>query len=105
MDVDVPAWLVPVLAFAGVAIGAALQYLASHRKTASEESHALIDQLQQELSTYRADAGRRATAQDERLNRLERNSDGYRNYAHELRAHIFDGLQPPPPEWPAGLPR
>lgn len=65
----------------------------------------LIDQLQEELRVYREDAGRRATLQDERLNRLETNNDGYRAHIHELRSHIWDRKEPPPPDWPTDLPR
>lgn len=69
------------------------------------DSQQLIDQLQEELRTHRAAQDARATAQDERLNRLETHSDGYRDYAHKLRGQIYDGTPPPPLEWPEGLPR
>lgn len=72
---------------------------------ARNDTQTLVDQLQEELARHRSAQDARATAQDERLNRLETYSDGYRNHAHELRAHIWDGNPPPPPEWPKDLPR
>jgi len=39
------------------------------------------------------------------MTRLDGLVDGYRSYVHILRAHIFDGKTPPPPEWPEDLPR
>lgn len=83
----------------------------------SEQS--MIDQLQEELSGYRAmaEANRkaaddRATAQDQRMERIEHENDllrrereGYRSYAHVLRDHIIEELPPPPPAWPQNLPR
>lgn len=93
--------LIAVVGSGGVWLGA----ISSGRAAKKSGENTLIDQLQEELKTYREDAGRRATAQDERMNRLEQHIDGYRDYAHTLRAHIYDGKQPPPPEWPAGLPR
>lgn len=81
----------------------------AHQKTAE---HQMIDQLQEELNVYRAEAQQhalaadeRATAQDARMNRLELYSDGYRSHAHELRSWIWDGKPPPPPPWPEGLPK
>lgn len=101
-----------VLVVLGGALGSVLTYKVAGRTARSEGAEAqtkaensLIDQLQEELKSYREDSGRRATAQDERMNRLERLSDGYRDYAHVLRSHIFDRKAPPPPDWPDGLPR
>lgn len=117
---------IALLSFGGVlltAIGAFgghwLTRKSSHEATKTQaesqkrsDEHLLIDQLQEELKSYRDEArerahaaDNRATAQDERMNRLERYSDGYRSHAHELRAWIFDGKQPPPPPWPEGLPK
>lgn len=106
-----PEWLIPALAalIGGGGIGGWIGSILAARtasdvaKSTSENS--LIDQLQEELDTYRHDASRRATAQDERLNRLEHNIDGYRTHIYDLRSHIWDHKGPPPPEWPADLPR
>lgn len=113
----------PVLTPLGVVIAAALTYLgvrvtarsaerrarqdaaASVREHEATAQDKLIDQLQEELAAHRAGAEARMTAQDERMNRLERYADGYRDHAHELRSHIWDQKPPPPPEWPDGLPR
>ncbi len=65
----------------------------------------LIDQLQEELASHRNAQEARLTAHEERMTRLDRLVDGYRSHAHDLRSHIWDGKPPPPPEWPAGLPR
>lgn len=108
-----------VLASLGAWFGAALARKSAKESTAaqiaanqSSNEQLMIDQLQEELAGYRreaVEAGRlaaeRATAQDERMNRLERYSDGYRSHAHELRSWIWDGRQPPPPPWPEGLPK
>ena len=104
-----PEWLialvVAVVGASGVWLGSILSNRTASKALTQNGENNLIDQLQEELRTYREDAGRRATAQDERLNALERTRDGYRDYAHELRSHIFDRKEPPPPGWPAGLPR
>lgn len=121
-----PTWLFPVLALAGVAltaagalVGSVLTYRVQRRASDAAAATAnaavvtanasaengLVDQLQEELAGYRVAADRRATAQDERMNRIEKQNDGYRTYAHELRAHIWDGKTPPPPAWPTGLPQ
>lgn len=108
-----PEWLITALITLGVAaigasgvwLGAILANRTAGRVAKKTGENALIDQLQEELTRYREDAGRRATAQDERLNRLEKFNDGYRAHIHELRSHIWDGKAPPPPEWPADLPR
>lgn len=103
---------VPLLAFLGTialviggGFGALLTYRATRAGAKKDAENKLIDQLQEELAEHRIAANARATAQDERMNRLEPLVDGYRDYAHELRSHIFDGNPPPPPEWPKHLPR
>lgn len=72
----------------------------------------LIDQLQEELGMYRVAAEARATAQDQRMERIEhenellrRERESYRSYAHVLRDHIVEELPPPPPPWPQHLSR
>lgn len=106
-----PEWFIPALVAliggggVGGWIGSILAARTAGKVAKSTSENSLIDQLQEELNTYRADAGRRATLQDERLNRLERNNDGYRAHIHDLRSHIWDQKAPPPPEWPADLPR
>ena len=118
--------LIALLSLGGVALtvaGAVAGHLLSARaltrgaKVQSEANkltneQVMIDQLQEELTGYRAAADaraaeqdRRATVQDERMERLEHRAEGYRDYAHTLRAHIYDQLPPPPPAWPDGLPR
>lgn len=79
----------------------------ANKKTAEQQ---MIDQLQEELSAHRFTANARSTAQDERMERIERQNieitqerDKLREYAHDLRGHIFDGLAPPPPDWPDGV--
>lgn len=92
---------VAIVGSGGVWLGA----ISSGRAAKKSGENSLIDQLQEELTAYRVEAGRRATIQDERMERLERNNDGYRAHIYELRAHIWDQKEPPPPEWPADLPR
>lgn len=122
-----PEWLtVAVLSFAGTGLlaGAAIVgHLLSARaqkRAATVQSEAaqasrennLIDQLQEELVAYRAETATRAAEQDRRLNTLEEKNgilidrnDRYRDLLHKHRAHIWDKLPPPPPEWPEDLPR
>ncbi len=76
--------------------------LAESKRASSND---LVDQLQEELREHRKAANARATAQDERLNRLDRQHDVAREHIHELRSHIWEGKPPPPPAWPPGLPR
>jgi hypothetical protein len=90
--------------------GAALKARVLEAERALEESkrstgNDLIDQLQEELREHRQAANARATAQDERLNRLDGQHDVAREHIHALRSHIWEGKPPPPPPWPAGLPR
>jgi len=96
---------VATIGASGVWLGAILSNRTASKVVASTAENTLIDQLQEELRTYRDDAGRRATEQDARMNRLETNSDGYREHIYDLRSHIWDRKEPPPPEWPKGLPR
>lgn len=108
-----------LLVFGGVVVGhilssraqtrAAFVQAEANQKTAEQ---VMIDQLQEELAGHRKTANDRMTEQDARMTALEdrnervaRERDGYRDYAHELRSHIFDGRPPPPPNWPEGLPR
>lgn len=80
--------------------------------TQATRENALIDQLQEELAGHRAATNERLVEQERRMNALEdrnhelmRERDAYRDHAHELRSHIWDGKPPPPPDWPAGYPR
>lgn len=72
----------------------------------------LIDQLQEELKDHRAEQGDRTARLEERIQKVDdrnhelmQEREAYRNHAHELRSHIWDGKPPPPPNWPEGLPR
>lgn len=117
----------------GVLVGAFAAWLGHRRGTRTAErdqlatehtaiqssTQQLIDQLQEEVkrqadevSKYREAADVRANLADERANMLEVRVQtltelvtGYRDYAHRLRAHIYEGGGPPPPEWPDGLAR
>lgn len=114
-----PEWFVPVLTLAGTAlvvvggvVGSILTNRVGKRAAANAAiaaqktgENALIDQLQEELGRYRSSNDARTTEQDARMTRLDGLVDGYRAYIHELRAHIYDRKDPPPPAWPAHLPR
>lgn len=122
-----PEWLgVALLSFGGTVLivgGAIVGHLLSARAqkrsariqseaTQATRENQLIDQLQEELGRYRESTDARAIEQDRRMNALEdRNgilverNDRYRDLLHKHRAHIWDQLPPPPPEWPADLPR
>lgn len=122
-----PQWLtVALLSLAGtglLAAAAIVGHLLSARAqkravavqveaTQATRENALIDQLQEELSVHRAATNERLVQQETRMNSLEsrnhelmRERDAYRDHAHELRSHIWDGKPPPPPDWPVGYPR
>lgn len=122
-----PEWLsVALLSLAGTALlagAAVVGHLLSARAqnraattqqqaTQSTRENALIDQLQEELAGHREATNTRLVEQERRMNAVEernhelmRERDGYRDHAHELRSHIWDGNPPPPPSWPEGLPR
>lgn len=122
-----PEWLVvALLGLAGSAlvfVGAIVGHLLSARaqKRAAQvqaeanqasRENALIDQLQEELAGHREATNTRLVQQEQRMNALDdrnhelmRERDAYRDHAHELRSHIWDGKPPPPPAWPAGYPR
>lgn len=115
------------LALLGAAVVALVGVLVGHRVASRNAANAaaqaaaaleksseqiLIDQLQEELTDHRAAQESRMTAQESRMTDLEsrnhelmKERDGYRDHAHELRSHIWDGNPPPPPDWPEGLPR
>lgn len=117
-------WVAPVVTLAGTVLvvlggtlGAVLTYRVQKRQATTARENKLIDQLQEELvrqqvelTRYQTEAGLRATAQDERMERIEKENaqlrserERYREYAHQLRGHIYDELGPPPPSWPDGL--
>lgn len=102
-------WVMGLIAAAigasGVWLGSILSSRVAGQVAKKAGENSLIDQLQEELTGYRLTTDRRSTIQDERMTRLDGLVDGYRSYVHILRAHIFDGKTPPPPEWPEDLPR
>jgi hypothetical protein len=102
-------WLLGLIAAgigaSGVWLGSILSSRVAGQVAKKTGENSLIDQLQEELTGYRLTTDRRSTIQDERMTRLDGLVDGYRSYVHILRAHIFDGKTPPPPEWPEDLPR
>jgi Flp pilus assembly protein TadB len=122
-----PEWLgTALLALAGTGLlagaailGSLMTAKANKRATAvqveaaqASRENALIDQLQEELAGHREATNTRLVAQEKRMNAQEerthevtRERDAYRDHAHELRSHIWDGKPPPPPDWPTGLPR
>ena len=61
--------------------------------------NALIDQLQEEMTTMRKDIADLKLEQNQAKKR-ERIRDDYIN---KLRRHIEAGMPPPPHEWPEGL--
>lgn len=91
-------------------IGVVLGHMVTSKSAKRTSEQQFIDQLQEELSRYRFTADARATVQNERIERIERQNkelteerDTLRSYAHDLRGHIFDGKPPPPPTWPADV--
>lgn len=124
---------VSAVAGGGVYVGHILTRRSSREATkmqadanAKTNEQVMIDQLQEELGSHREQdrenrrvEAERAAAQDERMLEMERRMtkldernevtlrerDAYRDHAHALRSHIWDGNQPPPPPWPEGLPK
>ncbi|TXK17415.1 hypothetical protein [Homoserinibacter sp. GY 40078] len=113
-----------LLTVGGVALGHVLSSRVQRRATevqavANKKSneHQMIDQLQEEVGRLSQELTRRGGNLDERLERVDRRNDQLteeltertverdklRQYAHDLRGHIFDGEPPPPPEWPEGV--
>ena len=109
----------PWLVLAGVALtavgavaGARLSARSKDRETTATATDRLIDQLQEERDGYRrehearlSNAETRLTGMEERNGILVTQNDRYRDLLHKHRAHIYDQLPPPPPEWPEDLPR
>ncbi|MFF2274222.1 hypothetical protein ACFVTX_18250 [Agromyces sp. NPDC058136] len=88
------------------------QAAATAKAAENTQAQLLIDQLQEELTRHREAQDARANAMDDRITGLEqrnhelmRERDAYRDHAHALRSHIYDGKPPPPPDWPEGYPR
>ncbi|MGO2750400.1 MAG: hypothetical protein ACTIA6_10160 [Pseudoclavibacter sp.] len=102
-------WVGPEVAIAiaagFTAVGAIFGHATAARSARRADAQTLVDQLQEELATYREQQAAIRASDAERLNRLDTYVDGYRTHAHELRAHIWDGKEPPPPEWPSHLPK
>lgn len=82
-----------------------VQATASQAATQVTAQDKLIDQLQEELGPYRAAMDARMTELEKRNGLLVDRNDLYRDLLHKHRAHIWDQLPPPPPEWPDDLPR
>lgn len=112
-----PEWLVPLLAaavsslitgIAGVRIGARTdrrEMLAA----AKADSHAMIDQLQEERNQVEAKLGKEIGDGAAKVERLEKRIDIFyadkhasRLYVAALLDHIWQRKQPPPPDPPAG---
>lgn len=102
-------WFITSIVGLGIAVvgsgGVWLGAISSGRAAKKSGENALIDQLQEELNRYRTAADARATAQDQRMTRLDGLVDGYRQHAHRLHTHILEDKGPPPPPWPTNLPQ
>ncbi|MEQ4566170.1 hypothetical protein [Paenarthrobacter sp. CAP02] len=85
-------WIVGVIGLAGMWLTAKIQHK-------GRPENALIDQLQEEMTSMRGDIAALKTEQN-KARRREMIRD---NYINRLRDHINAGNPPPPPEWPEGL--
>ena len=85
-------WIVGVFGLAGMWLTAKIQHK-------GRPENALIDQLQEEMTSMRGDIAALKTEQN-KARRREMIRD---NYINRLRDHINAGNPPPPPEWPEGL--
>jgi len=106
-----------VLLVGGGLVGSVLTYRVTKRanETAADTANrsaenVLIDQLQEELTQYRAENNLRATGQDRRMQTLDERivvvtteRDILRDYAHQLRSDIQNEKPPPPTPWPVGV--
>lgn len=84
---------------------AEIQSIAARDASTATAQDKLIDQLQEELGPYRTQMDARMTELEKRNGLLVDRNDAYRDLLHKHRAHIWDQLPPPPPEWPEDLPR
>jgi uncharacterized membrane protein YccC len=80
-------------------IAALFTYRASTRKQKSDSSQQLLDQHQEDIKELRSE--RKADSQ--RIDRLERIARIQGDYIGELRRHIAERKDPPPPPYPTGL--
>ena len=102
-------WTV-IAAVTVAAIAAGGTYLAARVQNKGRPEHALIDQLQEEVTSLRTEKSKEMTemkkdiaelkAEQSKAKRRERIRDDYIN---KLRRHIEDGNPPPAPDWPEGL--
>lgn len=108
-----PEWLVVALLTAlgtalitgGAIVGHVLSSRAQRSAAQWTAQDRMIDQLQEELGPYRAAMDVRMTELEKRNGILLDRNDRYRDLLHKHRAHIWDQIGPPPPDWPDDLPR
>ena len=89
--------LINPLIVATIAITGAI--ITNKAQNRGRPENALIDQLQEEMTSMRKDISDLKIEQ-QKSRRREMIRD---NYINKLREHINAGNPPPPPEWPEGL--
>jgi hypothetical protein len=89
----------PILTTLGVIIVGYLTYLASRRNKRSDAGQQMIDQHQEDIKELRAElvAVRARQNASDRIQRIQG------DYIGQLRQHIVDRRDPPPPPYPPGL--
>jgi hypothetical protein len=96
-------WIVALIA------GGFATYTA-HIQHKGRPEHALIDQLQEEVTSLRTEKATEMAAMKKDIADLKTEQDKSKrrerirdDYISKLRRHIEDGNPPPAPEWPEGL--
>ena len=84
-----------------ILLGGGVSILVAVLNRGGARENALIDQLQEQVTAQAA----RQEASDLKLDAALRRERIRDNYIHELRDHIEQRKNPPPPPWPEGLTR
>jgi hypothetical protein len=101
---EVPEWISNALWLGGGGLVAWLTLILTGRRDRKSSENQLIDQLQEELSRFRAQTEKRAEETERRLVSLEKENTGYRRYVFQLIDHAnAHGINPLP--WPDDIPR
>ena len=101
-----------IIGVVGAITGPVLIYLTSRRSTTTDNAQNQIDQIQEDREADRKQFNETAAKFEARQARLEQRVEGSESmfrlamdYILQLRYHITEGKQPPPPPFPPELTR